>query len=685
MRIVQVMPFAALVLGCTGRDRPPPRASAQAASAPAQAARAAAVARHLAEETTLRTRSGASLQAPKGWWLTEVGEALLLEDPDRTLKVWLVETREPDAARAIAAAWQRVAPGFELAVAGAPDTPPPSGGWDAITTLSYDTGGGGDRVVEALARRHGEITHVALIDGDRAAMSRRGAQLERALATLRPEGMREESFAGRAPRPIDAARARELEEFIHGARARLDVPGAAVAIVQGGAVVYERAFGVRALGETARVTPSTLFLIGSITKPMTTMMQATLVDAGAFTWETPVVSVLPSFALGDPELTRKVAMWHMSCACTGMPRNDLEHIFEYAQVSAEQRVASMRSMKPTTGLGEAFQYSNLMVMAGGYAAAHAYAPRRSLGDAYDAAMRRKIFEPIGMKSTTLDFAAALRADHAMPHAASIDGAVRPIPVAMERNVIPIRPAGGVWSSLRDMERYVMTELAAGVAPGGRRVVSEQNLRARRIIRIGDASSGGYGLGLGVGQLHGLPMLSHDGGAFGFGTSMFMLPEQGIGIIVLTNVRNGAPTEHLPFNVVVKRRVIEAIFEGARPLAAAQLEYFARGKARAVDQAGLHLQRVPDPDRMKRLAGTYTNGSLGTVTLEATPGGAIFDAGEWRSALGQRTAEGGAMTLVFLDPPFAGASFPVGGDDANPTFTIADGQLTYVFTRAPQRR
>lgn len=695
MRAVLFVSIVVLGLGCSGRDRTASRPAGSAAPAAGSAA-APAVARQLAEETAVRTASGAALRAPKGWWLTEEGGLVLLEDPERTLKAWLVEVREPDAARAIAAAWRRAAPGLVRGAAGAPDTPPPSGGWDAITTVSYD-GGGGDRIVEATARRHGGVTYVALLDGDRAARSRRGPQLERALATLRPEGMRQESFAGRTPRPIDAARASELDDFIQDARARLGVPGAAVAVIAGGQVVYERAFGLRALGGEAPVTPQTLFLIGSITKSMTTMMQATLVDAGAFAWETPVVSVLPSFALGDPELTRQVAMWHMSCACTGMPRQDLEHIFEYDKISAEQRVASMSSMRPTTALGETFQYSNLMVMAGGYAAAHAYAPRRSLGDAYDAAMRRKIFEPIGMKATTLDFAAVRRADHARPHAAAIDGVVRPIPLAMERNVISIRPAGGVWSSLRDLERYVMTELAGGVAPDGRRVVSEVNLRARWSVRVGavggdDDDGGGdggvgvgYGLGLGVGRYHGLSMLSHDGGAFGFGTSMFMLPEQGLGIIVLTNVRSGAPTEHLPFNVVVKRRVIEAIFEGARPRAAAQLAYFARGQAEAAARAVAQLPRALDPARLKQLAGTYTNASLGAVTLAAAPGGASFDAGEWRSAVGERTAAGGAVTLVFLDPPFAGAEVAVGGDEASPTLTVADGQLSYVFARAPARR
>jgi len=631
------------------------------------------------------TRSGAALRVPKGWWLTltEAGEVLLLEDPERALKAWFIESREPNGASAIAAAWRRVVPGFSLKEVGPPDAPPPHGGWESITTIGYDTGRSGNRVVEAQARRYGPITYSMLVDGDRAAMSRRGPQLERIQESLRPDGMREESLVGRAPRRIDRARAKELDDFIHEARIRLSVPGGAVAVVQRGAVIYERVFGVRALGQTARVSPRTRFLIGSVTKPMTTMMQASLVDAGLFSWDTSVTSVLPSFGLGDPELTRKVEMWHMSCACTGMPRNDVEGIFEFEKVSPEQRLESMKSMKPTTALGETFQYSNLMVMAGGYAAAHAFAPKRPLGEAYDAAMRRKVFGPIGMDSSTLDFAAAQRGNHALPHATTIHGMVRPIPIEMERGVIPIRPAGGVWSSLRDMERYVMTELAGGVAPSGRRVVSAANMQARRTIRIGDAATGGYGLGLGVGQLQGLQTLSHDGGAFGFGTTMFMLPEQGIGIIVLTNVRSGAPTEHLPFNAVVKQRLIEAIFEGARPLSTLQLEYFARGKARAAIRAVQHVKQTPDPARVAKLFGTYTNPSLGTVTVQAMADGVIFDAGEWKSAVGQRI-EGGVQQLVFLDPPFAGAAVIVGGDDASPTLTVADGQQTFVFTRGAAR-
>lgn len=146
------------------------------------------------------------------------------------------------------------------------------------------------------------------------------------------------------------------------------MPGASVAVVAGGAIVYAKGFGVRALGTSDPVTADTLFLLGSLTKSMTTMMQATLIDAGAFAWDTPVTTALPGFALGDAQRTSELVMWHMSCACSGMPRQDLETLFEYGSVSPEQRVASMRAMKPTARLGESHQYSNLMVTAGGYAA-----------------------------------------------------------------------------------------------------------------------------------------------------------------------------------------------------------------------------------------------------------------------------------------------------------------------------
>jgi CubicO group peptidase (beta-lactamase class C family) len=629
----------------------------------------------LARETTVTLPSGATFITPQGWWLSGPADALKLEDPDHAVKVFVLESGEPDAEKAIAAAWARVEPGFALVKLHAPDRPPPIGGWDSDTEIDYRTPAADHRVVHASARRYGGVTYVALVDGDRAANDRRQQQID-AVLSLRPRGMRDESLAGLSPRTIDPIRARSLDRFIESARVRLGVPGAAVAVVKEGQVVYQRSFGVRALGRPEAVTERTLFMIGSITKPMTTLMEASLVDAGVLKWTTPVTMLLPNFALADPAATRRLELWHMSCMCVGMPRRDLEDLFEYEGVTPEQRIASMKTMAPTTGFGETFQYSNLLVAAGGFAAAHAFAPNRALADAYASAMKERVFEPIGMASTTLDFRVVERADHAEPHSLDIDGVPHQIPLAYEHDVLPIAPAGGVWTNLVDLERYVVTELERGVAPNGKRVVSEANLDERLRVRVGSGGSDGYGLGIGVGHYHDLKLLEHDGGSFGFGTTMFLLPEHRIAILVLTNIRNGDDYDQLPFNGVVVRRVIEDLFDGARAESQMRLDYLVERQRRAATERTTNLDRAPDAAWRKRLAGRYFNADLGWLTLRED---GVIDAGEWKSASARRIEGDGTVKLVLIDAAVAGWSFTVGNE---PTLTAVDSQLSYLFRRAP---
>jgi CubicO group peptidase (beta-lactamase class C family) len=685
MRAHLLTPGLALLFACGAEAPPavvppappPPTTAAPVASTtPSPAVPPSAL--QLMDETTITTASGATFTAAKGWWVTQSPDSIVLEEPDRKMKAILVETPEPDPLKAIDAAWQQAEPGFALKRLHEPQHRPPIRGWDALTEVDYDTPAADHRAVVASARRYGSTTYVALLDGDNGAFSRRGGQLDVALWTFCPRGMHEESFAGKAPRPIDDARAKDLDAFVEQSRTTFNVPGVAVAIVEGGKVVYEKGFGVRALGRKEPVTPNTLFMMGSITKSMTTMMQAALVDAGTVRWDSPITTLLPSFALADADITSKLVLWHTACACTGMPRRDLEFIFEYGHVTPEQRIASMKTMAPTTGFGETFQYSNLMVAAGGYAAAHAYAPKKSFNDAYSDAMQAKVFGPIGMKSTTLDFAAVQRVDHAMPHNESVDGTLRALPLAEEDFVTPLRPAGASWSNLHDMERYVMTEMAKGVTPEGKRVVSEANLLERRKPRVRSGEVTSYGLGLDVGTFRDLPMLTHNGGTFGFNTEMFMLPELGVAVIVLSNSSGMG----WAVNETVHRKVMEELFEGAKPLADARVEYFSKSHK---DDIAKNMDRItPQPDAawLNAVVGTYTNADLGKLTVTAGPKGGRLDAGEWQSAIGQKKDADGSLKVVLLDPPLAGLSLLIGGDDrAHRTLTLLDDQVKYVFTRA----
>ncbi len=108
-----------------------------------------------------------------------------------------------------------------------------------------------------------------------------------------------------------------------------------------------------------------------------------------------------------------------------------------------------------------------------------FIPDRELGAAYDKAMQERIFDPLGMKSTTFDYARALAGNHATPHGDDIDGKPTVASMAINYSIVPARPAGAVWTSAADLIRYVQDELALGKLPNGRQLVSSENLLMRR--------------------------------------------------------------------------------------------------------------------------------------------------------------------------------------------------------------
>jgi CubicO group peptidase (beta-lactamase class C family) len=467
--------------------------------------------------------SGSTLTVAKGWFVSDAKDLLVVEDPERQSKLAMVELAAADRDAAVARAWERFQPGFALKVAHKEDLLAREG-WDEVARFVYVTQADDNRAVQAVVRRKGSTWYAWLVDASKAAFDRRSGHMMMALRSFKPVGLMAESFAGRAAHPFDAAKQQALSTFVEQARKDVDIPGVAIGIVQGGKLVYEKAFGVKDRDDkkAVAVAPATLFLIGSNTKSLTTLLMARLIDRGVFAWTTPVTQLWPTFALGDAAMTRTLTMQHTVCACTGLPRYDMQFLFEYAGVTPEDRVTSMKTMMPTTGFGETFQYSNLMVAAGGFVAAHASAPankKKALGPAYDDAMQTEVFRPLGMRATTFDFATAARANHAAPHAQALDAGYRRVPLSWEEGVLAVRPAGGAWSNVRDMSRYLLVELGKGVTPEGKRVVSEANVLHRREAQVKMSDKASYGLGLMVTSYHGVSVVQHGGNNVGFSSDM----------------------------------------------------------------------------------------------------------------------------------------------------------------------
>jgi CubicO group peptidase (beta-lactamase class C family) len=302
-----------------------------------------------------------------------------------------------------------------------------------------------------------------------------------------PRGKQSADLIGVVPLRLADDRRAAFEGYLSEAITRFGVPGAAVAVIQDGEGTYLRGFGVKELGGTQTVTPDTLFMIGSITKPMTTMLAASLVDDGRLSWGTRLVDVLPQFAAGDSSMTERLTVRDAFCNCAGLSGRDLERYFKTGRLSPEETLTALADIAPAASFGEQFIYNNLLVAAGGYAAGVA-ARANGAGDvgfAYDAALRQRVLSPIGMKRSTFD-PEAVRAygDYALPRAADLSGDLRPIPLEAEYDLLlPVRPAGGLLSTAREMARFVQTELAGGIAPSGTRVVSAANLAATWAPRV----------------------------------------------------------------------------------------------------------------------------------------------------------------------------------------------------------
>ena len=639
----------------------------------ARQAPTAAASEVLAADTPRTTVEGNGFIAPAGWRIEVRGPATILSPPEGNSHIALVDVRAKDADGAVAAAWAAYRPDATWPLKVANDFPDEDG-WSDIRDYSYQTSPNEKRDVGANARRAGTTWTVVIYDMDQAVGEKRGGQVALIFSRLLPKGYERESFAGKTAHTLDEKRLAELSAFVENGRRKLGVPGVSIGLVQNGKVVFAGGFGVRELGGDARPDADTLYIVASNTKALTTLMLAKLLDEGKLTWETPATSLLPSFRLGDADTTRRVLVKHLICACTGLPRQDYEWLFQYQGVTPEGALKTLATIQPTTKFGEMFQYSNSLAAAAGFIGGHVAFPDLELGSAYDEAMATRVFRPLGMTATTFDFARALASNHATAHAPDIDGAPALAVMDLNYSVIPVRPAGGGWSNVRDMLKYVQMELDEGTLPDGTRHISKDALLARRAPQVSIGRDTTYGMGLVVDTKYGTPVVRHGGDLVGYHSDMIWLPEHNVGAVILTNADPGWSLRG-PFG----RKLLEVLFDG-RPEAdadvAAQAKSFYQRLA-----AERKLLTVPaDAADAATLAPRYANEALGEITVRRRGTATIFDFGEWRSEMATRRNPDGTVSFVTIAPGITGFEFVV-GSGPKPTLIVRDAQHEYVFAAA----
>jgi CubicO group peptidase (beta-lactamase class C family) len=624
----------------------------------------------LSADTPKTTVLGNAFVAPQDWSIRVKGPATILQTPEGDSWVALVDVQAKGPDEALAAAWQAYKPEAKWPVKVTNDLPDRDG-WSRRRYYEYLTSPNEKRGVAALVYYSGSSWTAVIEDMSDAVGEKRGGQVALIFGRLLPKGYSRESFAGKKANSLDNARIAQLSRFVEQGQKVLGVPGVALGLVQDGKIIFADGFGVKELGGTEKPDGDTLFMVASNTKAMTTLLLAKLVDEHRMTWQTPVISLLPSFRLGDAETTRSVLVKHLICACTGMPRQDLEWIFEYGNMTPESSLALLGTMQPTSKFGELFQYSNLMAAAAGYTGAYVLYPQTESGAAYDRAMQSYVFDPLAMKSTTFDFARALSANHATTHSPDADGKPAKALTAINYAVIPLRPAGGAWSSVRDMLKYVSMELAEGKLPDGKIYISKEPLLERRAPQVYIGKDVSYGMGLMVDTTYGVPVVHHGGDLTGYHSDMIWLPQQNVGAVILTN---GDPGWLLRDRI--RRRLLEVLFDG-RPEAEALLNADAKNFYSSL-AADRKLLTIPaDLNESAKLAKHYANASLGDITVSTSGSSTVFDFDEWKSEVATRKNPDGTISFITIAPGVMGFEFVVGAGPKR-TLTIRDAQHEYVF-------
>lgn len=324
------------------------------------------------------------------------------------------------------------------------------------------------------------------------------------------------------------------------------VPGIAVAIVKDGKIVYANGYGYRDVKRQLKVTPDTLFAIGSCSKAFTAAALGMLVDEKKLEWDKPVRTYLPELMLHDDYATTHIRPRDLVTHQSGLPRHDL--VWYGSSLMRKDLFARLRYLEPSAPLHAKYQYNNLMFMTAGVLV------ERLAGQSWEDFVRTRIFTPLGMKNSNFSVTAMQQAtDFSLPYGEE-KGEVKAIPF---RNIDEIGPAGSINSSVNEMTNWLFLQMNNGKA-GDKQIIAERSLletQTPQIVAGGnlqydESFYASYAMGWGVYVYRGHHTIQHGGGIDGFTSSVTVLPKDKLGVVVLTN--SSSPASGLIARVALDR-------------------------------------------------------------------------------------------------------------------------------------
>ena len=373
-----------------------------------------------------------------------------------------------------------------------------------------------------------------------------------------------------APPIARPAASYDLEQDVNRTMKAFDVPGIAIAVVKDGQVVAARGFGVRKLGEPAKVDGKTLFEIASNSKAFTAAALAMLVDEGKLKWDDPVVKHLPDFQMYDAYVTREMTVRDLLTHRSGLGLGAGDLLWwPTTTFSTDEIIEKLRYIRPATSFRNSYAYDNLLYIVAGKIIA------QKSGKSWGDTVRERILKPVGMNTTTT----SLAENEGNPNASNAHSkikdkisAVKSMPVANAVGAV------GINTNAEDIAKWMQVLLDHGRVAGARgadgkelRLWSEAQARemwtAQTPMKISTPKPPlaatkpnfyAYGLGFQLRDYKGQLVAMHGGALQGFYSRVLLVPESKLGIAILTNAESGGALSALQY------RLLDQYMTGATP-------------------------------------------------------------------------------------------------------------------------
>jgi CubicO group peptidase (beta-lactamase class C family) len=420
---------------------------------------------------------------------------------------------------------------------------------------------------------------------------------------------------------------KDLDAYVESVQKEFEVPGIALAIVKDGKVVVAKGYGVRKLGESARVDDRTLFGIASNTKAFTGTALGILVEEGKLEWDAPVIRYLPWFQLSDPYVTRELTIRDLLVHRSGLGLGAGDLLWWPSSTYNRKEIAKRLQFIPLVkSFRSAYAYDNVLYLIAGEVI------EAVSGETWEQFVASHILSKVGMTDSNVRHSDAAGGGNVAATHAEIDGKVRPISPFTSDNT---NPAGGVNASARDIAKWMIVQLDSGRVADGTRLFSPRTtvqlwsivtptpsgnpppeLAALR------ANFNGYALGFGVRDYRGYKLVQHTGGLPGYVSKVAMIPELKLGVAVLTNQESGEAFESITYYVLDHfLGVSRTNWLGAFKTLHARIDSMTARMEKEIAAKRDSTSRPPLP--LASYAGTYNDPWYGDVTISLESGNLVI--------------------------------------------------------------